>query len=313
MQVSTLGPLKFGRRICAAAAFLYVFIVGPSFAEPVDLELVIATDVSRSVNVEEATLQRDGVAQAFRSAEVIEAIERGALGKIAVVYVDWSTDYLNQVVVDWQTIHDRVSAAGFAEALIQAPPTWGRRTSISSALILAAELMETNEYEGTRRVIDISGDGPNNFGLSLAPVREDTIAKGITINGLPIIVTGAQFAGRGYFPEVDKYYQRCVIGGSGAFLVVAKGFEDFSAAIRRKLVLELSGLTPEVLPPGETIPSQTIHNRSLLIPVAAAPGGSRSLPRTPPNLPILRPPATREEDCDRWGSGFGGYNDFGRR
>jgi len=308
MLVSLLGPPKYGLRLHAAAVLLLGLIASPTFAEPVDLELVIATDVSRSVNVEEATLQRDGVAQAFRSAEVIDAIERGALGKIAVVYVDWSTDSLTKVVVNWQIIHDRVSATGFAEALIQAPPTWGRRTSISSALILAAELIETNEFEGTRRVIDISGDGPNNFGLSLAPVREDTIANGITINGLPIIVAGAQFAGRGYFPDIDNYYQRCVIGGSGAFLVVAKGFDDFAAAIRRKLVLELSGLTPS-----QTIPSQSIHDRSLLLPAAAPPGGSQALPRTPPNLPILRPPATREVDCDRWGGGFGGYNDYGRR
>ena len=302
MQVSVFGPLKYGRRISAAGALLLTFLVTPAFAELVDLELVIATDVSRSVNAEESMLQRDGVAQAFRSAEVIEAIERGALGKISVVYVDWSTEYITKVVVDWQIIEDRTTATRFAETLAQAPRTWGQRTSISSALILATALIETNNLEGTRRVIDISGDGPNNFGLSLAPVREETLAKGIIINGLPIIVAGAEFGGRGYFPDVDKYYQRCVIGGSGAFIVVAKGFEDFAAAIRRKLVLELSGLTP----------AETIGTRSLFIPTAATPDGSQALPRAPPNLSILRGPSTREEDCDRWGAGIGGYNSFGR-
>jgi hypothetical protein len=272
-------------------------------AEPVDLELVIATDVSRSVNTEEALLQREGVAQAFRSAEIIEAIERGALGKIAVAYVDWSTEYINRVVVNWQVIHDGATAAGFADALMEAPPTWGQRTSISSVMILATALIESNEHDGTRRVIDISGDGPNNFGRSLAPVREETLAKGIVINGLPVIVSGAEFAGRGFFPDVDEYYQRCVMGGFGAFIVVAKGFEDFAAAMRRKLVLEISELTPEA----------PTYGQPILLRAAATPGDSQALPPLTPDLPILRAPATREQDCDRWSDGFGGFNNFRRR
>ena len=303
MLVSMLGPLKNKWPLCAAVAFVLVFPVHTALAELVDLELVIATDVSRSVNTEEALLQREGVAQAFRSAEVIEAIERGALGKIAVAYIDWSTEYINRVVVNWQIIRDRATATGFADALIQAPPTWGQRTSISSVMILAAELIDANEFEGTRRVIDISGDGPNNFGSSLAPVREETLASGIVINGLPIIVDGAEFSGRGFFPDVDKYYQRCVIGGSGAFLVVARGFQDFSAAIRRKLVLEISELTP----------GDPIFGLSLFMHAAATPGGSQALPPLPPDLSILRAPVTREQDCDRWSDGFGGFNNFRRR
>jgi hypothetical protein len=303
MSVSMLGPLKYEWPLRAAVAFLLVFPAHAALAELVDLELVIATDVSRSVNTEEAMLQREGVAQAFRSADLIEAIERGALGKIAVVYIDWSTEYINRVVVNWQIIRDRATATGFADALMQAPSTWGQRTSISSVMILAAELIDTNELEGTRRVIDISGDGPNNFGLSLAPVREETLAKGIVINGLPIIVEGAEFAGRGFFPDVDEYYQRCVIGGSGAFLVVAKGFQDFAAAIRRKLVLEISELTP----------GDPISGQPLFIRAAATPGGSQALPPLPPDLSILRGPVTREQDCDRWSDGFGGFNNFRRR
>ncbi len=302
MSVSRLGPPIYPWPFRAAVAFLLVFFVPAALAEPVDLELVIATDVSRSVNTEEAMLQREGVAQAFRSLEVVEAIERGALGKIAVAYIDWSTEYINRVIVDWQVIHNHATATRFADALMGAPPTWGQRTSISSAMILAAELIDANEFEGTRRVIDISGDGPNNFGQSLAPVREETLAKGIVINGLPIIVAGAEFAGRGYFPDVDKYYQRCVIGGPSAFLVVAKGFQDFAAAIRRKLVLEISELAP----------TDPIYGQASIIPAAANPNGSRALPQFPPDLPVLRAPTTRAQDCDRWREGFGGFNNLGR-
>lgn len=302
MLVSLFGPLRRQWPVGAAMA-LFACLRAPALAaEQVDLELVIATDVSRSVNTEEALLQREGVAQAFRSAELIDAIERGGLGKIAVAYVDWSTEYINRVVVNWQVIQDRATATGFANALMQAPPTWGQRTSISSVLILATALIESNEFEGTRRVIDISGDGPNNFGRSLAPVREDVLAKGIVINGLPIIVAGAEYAGRGYFPDVDEYYQRCVIGGFGSFIVVAKGFDDFAAAMRRKLVLEISELTPEV----------PVYGQPVLLRAAATPGGSEALPTLPEGAPILRPPATREEDCDRWSDGFGIFNNYRR-
>ena len=158
-------------------------------------------------------------------------------------------------------------------------------------MILASELLETNDLEGTRRVIDISGDGPNNYGLSLAPVREETFAKGIVVNGLPIIVEGAEFGGRGFFPDVDRYYQRCVIGGPGAFLVVARGFEDFANAIRRKLFLEISDLLPPTVPRGNP----------LLIRTSAAPGGILPTPLSP----VMGAPAESDENCDRWGEGFG--------
>jgi len=304
--VSLYGSRRRHWPIAVAFAW-FAFVSAPArSAEPVDLELVIATDVSRSVNTEEARLQREGVAQAFRSAELIDAIERGALGKIAVAYVDWSTEYINRVVVNWQVIENRATAVGFAEALIQAPPTWGQRTSISSVMILATALIESNPFEGTRRVIDISGDGPNNFGRSLAPVREEVVAKGIVINGLPIIVAGAEFAGRGYFPDVDEYYQSCVIGGFGSFIVVAKGFDDFAAAMRRKLVLEISELTPEDPTYGP------VYDRPVLLRAAATPGGSQALPTLPPDSPLLRPPSAREEDCDRWSDGFGVFDNFRR-
>ncbi|MEY4879703.1 MAG: hypothetical protein RJB62_1172 [Pseudomonadota bacterium] len=291
MPVSTSRTTRSAVGLISLATFFAAAFPSSATAEPVDLELVIATDVSRSVNAEEALLQRQGVAQAFRSAEVVRAIEMGALGKIGVIYVDWSTEYLNKIVVHWTIIHDRMSATGFADALMAAEPNWGQRTSISSVMILASELIETNDLEGTRRAIDISGDGPNNYGLSLAPVRDETLAKGIVINGLPIIVEGAEFGGRGFFPEVDQYYQRCVIGGAGAFLVVARGFEDFANAIRRKLVLEISDASQRIAPRGNP----------LLIRTSAAPDSILPTPLSP----VMGAPLKSDENCDRWGEGFG--------
>ena len=212
--------------------------------ESVDLELVIATDVSRSIDEEEARLQREGIAAAFRDKDVIRAIQSGFLRRIGVAYIDYSNRFFNKIVIDWRIVRDRESAEGFAEALLKAPLTFGRRTSISDAIEIGAEMIESNNFEGTRRVIDVSGDGPNNHGRLVDHVRNETVAKRITINGLPIVNEGGRFASRFYLPDLDKYYQGCVIGGAGAFVVVANDFKDFARAIRRKLILEIAGLTP---------------------------------------------------------------------
>jgi len=217
---------------------------GAIAADAVDLELVIATDVSYSIDEEEAILQRHGVAEAFRSAEIIRAISSGILGRIAVAYIDYSNRASNRVVVDWQVIRDRATAEGFAAQLLASPLTSGRHTSISDGIELAREMIETNALEGTRRVIDVSGDGPNNFGRLVDSVRDATIARRITINGLPIMNEREAFASRYYLPDLDLYYRGCVIGGPGAFLVVANSFPDYARAIRRKLILEIAGLTP---------------------------------------------------------------------
>jgi hypothetical protein len=162
-------------------------IAGEGMAQDVDLELVIATDNSGSIDSREARLQRQGVAAAFQSSGVINAIDAGALGRIAVAYLDWSNHFDNTVVIDWTIIHDAQTARDFAEMLLAAPPSNGRRTSISSAIMSGIALLDGNHFSGARRVIDISGDGPNNYGLSLAPVRDDAVARGIIINGLPIV------------------------------------------------------------------------------------------------------------------------------
>ena len=231
-----------------AAAFAAVFAAlsgAPAGAEPVDLELVLATDNSSSIDYAEARLQREGVAAAFRSAEVVRAIRAGALGKIGVAYLDWSSEFYNTITVDWTVIHDAASATGFAEALLAAPPAYGEGTAIGSALELAALMMEANDLEGTLRTIDISGDGPNNRGRPVALVRNEIIERGITVNGLPIITYDYGNGDWGdYYGRIDEYYTNCVIGGRRSFALPAYGYQDFATAIRRKLVLELSGADP---------------------------------------------------------------------
>jgi hypothetical protein len=207
--------------------------------EQVDLELVITTDVSYSVDDMEARMQREGAVTAFRSPEVVQAIRSGSLGRIAVAYIDFSNANSSRVVVDWQVVHDQASARAFADAIAIARKTDGVQTSISSGIELAARMLEDNDYEGMKQVIDVSGDGPNNEGRRVDQVRDQVTAKGITINGLPIVTEADKFDVY-YLPDLDKYYAGCVIGGPGSFIQVANGFADLARALRRKLVLEIS-------------------------------------------------------------------------
>jgi len=212
---------------------------GAPSAEPVDLALVILTDVSYSVDEDEARFQREGAIAAFRNPDVIKAIQSGALGRIAAAYVDFSSYSSNKVIVNWRVIEDEASAYAFAEALAAAPRTLGVQTSISSGLEMAERLLETSGYRAAKRVIDVSGDGPNNDGHLVDKVRDEIVAKGIVINGLPIMTEADKYDVY-YLPDLDKYYAGCVIGGPGAFIHVAHGFEDLARALRRKLILEIS-------------------------------------------------------------------------
>jgi hypothetical protein len=244
------GRITPWRHAAAAACGVVCLInsVEPGDAaakQAVDLELVIATDVSYSIDEAEATLQREGIAQAFRSGEVIRAIASGMLGRIGVAYIDYSSRAFNRVVVDWRVISDRASAEAFADALQKTSLTTGMQTSISDGIEQAAEMIEANDLEGTRRVIDVSGDGPNNSGHYVDDARDAIIAKRITINGLPILNPNDAWNSRYYLPDLDLYYRGCVIGGPGAFLVVANSFSDYAQAIRRKLVLEIAGIVPD--------------------------------------------------------------------
>lgn len=241
-MTSTTRALSRGTAVAAlaAASVLAVSWQGASAGgERVDLELVIATDVSYSVDGNEARMQRQGVAEAFLSQEVVRAIEAGDLGKIAVTYLDFSERGSTRVLVPWRIVHDKESAADFANALLKIPRTRGVNTSISEGIELATTLIAESGYEATQKTIDVSGDGPNNEGRLVTAAREAALALGITINGLPIVTEANKFDVY-YLPDLDLYYRGCVIGGPKAFIHVAHGFEDFPRAMRRKLVLEIS-------------------------------------------------------------------------
>jgi hypothetical protein len=232
-------------RFFGAAALLLAALAMPANArEAVDLELVMATDVSWSIDEAEAHLQRQGIADAFRSKAIVRAIKSGVLRRIAVAYMDYSSYDFNRVVIDWRIIRDQASAEKCADDLLGASLTSGGRTSISDAVEMAAEMIESNDIEGTRRVIDVSGDGPNNWGRFVDNVRDDVIKRRITINGLPIMNPADAFNSRYYLADLDLYYRGCVIGGPGAFYIVANSFKDYARAVRRKLVLEIAGAVP---------------------------------------------------------------------
>jgi len=212
-------------------------------AQQVDLALVIVTDVSYSVDENEARFQREGAITAFRNADVVKAIQAGSLGRIAVTYIDFSSYGAVKIIAGWQVIHDKASADTFADVLASKPRTLGAQTSISSGLELAERLLDTSGYTANKRVIDVSGDGPNNDGHLVEKVRDEIVAKGIVINGLPIMTEADKFDVY-YLPDLDKYYAGCVIGGPGSFIQVAHGFEDLARALRRKLLLEISDAAP---------------------------------------------------------------------
>src|SRR5687767_14868956 len=181
-------------KVLASALLCATFLTLPAESAPsgpqqVDLKLVIATDVSRSINDEEATIQREGMAEAFDSPEVVKAIQSGALGRIAVAMLDWSSPEFNRVVLDWKIIDGKNSAAEFAGQIRNAPRTPGRRTSISGAIEMGALMLEASEKNiiATRRVIDVSGDGPNNDGRPLSDAHKEVMMQKIIINGLPIM------------------------------------------------------------------------------------------------------------------------------
>jgi hypothetical protein len=210
---------------------------------PVDLKLALGIDISRSVDAEEARLQRDGYVQAFRHPRVHAAVRSGMLGRIAVAYYEWS-GFQQNMVADWTIIGDAASATRFAEMLATTEPNYGTRTGISAAIDFGTALLDKPGIEGIRRVIDLSGDGPNNWGELVNLARDRAVAKRITINGLPIMNDRPSFSGRPPLANLDLYYRDCVIGGPRAFLIVANNFEDFARAVLRKLILEIAGLHP---------------------------------------------------------------------
>ncbi len=234
------------RRVLIAGCVFLMAVATESRASErdVDLELVLAADISGSMDFEEAVLQRRGFTSAIRHPEVIATIQRGRLGRIALTYVEWAGDLHQATLVKWTEVSDAESADRFANAIEQKPVSTAFWTSISTVITYASAKFEQNGYKARRRVIDISGDGPNNKGIFLPIARDRAIAEGITINGLPIINNRPGPYGFMPIPNLDYYYQDCVIGGPGAFVIVANGFKDFARAIRRKMILEIAGRSP---------------------------------------------------------------------
>jgi hypothetical protein len=204
----------------------------------VDVKLVIATDISLSIDDVEAQIQRQGIADLFLDPEVIRAIQSGPLGVIAVSMLDWAGYGENKVVLDWTLVNDKASAAALSAKIRGIGRIPGKRTSISDALERAFAMIEESDGQivAARRVVDVSGDGPNNDGYSLQELHDKIANNGITVNGLPIMDENSD----GYFADLDKYYGACVVSGKGSFLIVVKHFNDFGPAMRRKLVVEIS-------------------------------------------------------------------------
>ncbi|MEL7459988.1 MAG: DUF1194 domain-containing protein [Pseudomonadota bacterium] len=206
---------------------------------PVDVELALMVDASRSMRPDEQALQRRGYAEALRSANVISAIEAGLLGRVALTYMEWSGSNTAKAVVPWTLIETPADAFAFATALEAPLKPSGGRTSVASAIDYGAEAIRTNRFKGARQVIDISGDGPNNAGPLVDASRDKAVADGMIINGLPLMTRDGIGAGW-HLDELDLYYAACVIGGPGAFLIPVHEWSDLAAAVRRKIVLELA-------------------------------------------------------------------------
>lgn len=221
----------------------------------VDVELVLAVDVSYSMDMDELAVQREGYASAIVSKEFLQALKALPNGKIAVTYFEWAASTDQKIIIPWRIIDGPETADAVASEILKAPIRRASRTSISGAINFAMPLFENNPYPGLRRVIDISGDGPNNNGAPVTPARDEAVGKGIIINGLPIMVKEPSLSTMD-IENLDWYYEDCVVGGPGSFVVPIKDREKFKEAIRTKLLLEVADRTPEraVVPAAEKEP-----------------------------------------------------------
>jgi len=211
---------------------------------PVDVELVIAVDVSYSMDPEEQALQREGYILALTSNEFLHALRQGANGRIAITYFEWAGQFDQKIILPWRLIDGPEAADAVAAEIARAPYRRASRTSIAGALRFAKPLFDDSGYKGLRRVIDVSGDGTNNAGPLIVPTRDEVLAAGITINGLPIMLK-RPYVGSMDIENLDVYYEDCVIGGPGAFVIPIREREKFIEATRTKLVLEVAGRQPE--------------------------------------------------------------------
>ena len=257
----------------------------------VDVELVLAVDISQSMDYEEHTLQRMGYVDAFRHKDVGQAVSSGPEGRIAVTYMEWGGDFDPIVLIPWTILDGPQAAKAFADKLAGEPVSSLSRTSISNALYSAADLADKNDISSHRRVIDVSGDGANNAGDPVEKARDAVIKRGFTINGLPIMLEKPkEFYD---IDHLDRYYKQCVIGGPAAFIAPVFDLQQLAATVRKKLVLEIAG--NDLAPPG-TAPVQYGE---------AAPATAKGLQRAQLKLP------TAKQDCFAGEKAMGGYGGFG--
>jgi len=213
-------------------------------AQSVDVELILAVDVSYSMDMDELAIQREGYAQAIQSKEFLQALKAGPNGRIAVTYFEWAASSDQKIIIPWRLIDGPETADAVATEILKTPIRRASRTSISGAIGFATPLFDEDPYHGIRRVIDISGDGPNNNGGPVTVARDLALEKGIVINGLPIMVKEPSYSTMD-IDNLDFYYEDCVIGGPGSFVIAIKDREKFKEAIRTKLLMEVAGRTPE--------------------------------------------------------------------
>ena len=239
---------RLTRTVLALVALLSVIGAPARAAEQVDLLLVLASDVSRSVDTRKFELQRQGYAAALSNPRVIEAIKSGPHGRIAICFVEWSGATSQKLVIDWTIVSDLASARKIGDQMLELPRSFADRTSISAGLDFAMSLLERAPFEAPRRTIDVSGDGTNNSGRDIASARDEVLAKGVTINGL-VILSDTPLP---WNPEhtnppggLDNYYRNNVTGGPGSFVMVAESHDSFGQAIVKKMIAEIAWLKPE--------------------------------------------------------------------
>lgn len=264
-----VSPARLAPALLVAALAAFAPRAAPAQDLEVDVELVLAVDISRSMDLEELRIQRDGYVAALRDPEVIRAIEGGLLGRIAVRYFEWAGPGRRGIDSGWTLLDGAASAQAFAEGLAEGRISAAVGTSISGAIDFAVAAFEGNGFEGMRQVVDISGDGPNNAGRPVTAARDAAVAAGVVINGLPLMMK----ANDGPFSlrELDIYYEDCVIGGPLSFVLPLWEQAKFPETIRRKLILEIAAPRP--------VPSIRAPEQPSAIPAQLGLGPAARAPR----------------------------------
>ena len=247
MQAHTEVGMGTATRLLAFLITIAVLVGSPAVraAEEVDLLLVLSSDVSRSIDAPKFKLQRDGYASAIINPRVIQAIRSGALGKIAISFVEWSGVGAQKIVIDWTVIRDEATAKDFSAQVIEAPRAFADRTSISGGIDFAMAQLARAPFQASRHTIDVSGDGTNNSGRDVTDARDEALAKGVTINGLVILSERPMSWNADHTNPpggLDTYYRNNVVGGPGSFVMVAENFSSFGQAILNKLIAEIASI-----------------------------------------------------------------------